>query len=108
LDRRADEATDDPYGQVARREVLARVESALADLPARMQQILALYYCEELCLREIGVVLGVTESRVCQIHAEATKRLRTVLGVDASDDASGADGSLVVAARPRGAVRRHA
>jgi RNA polymerase sigma factor for flagellar operon FliA len=40
-----------------------------------MQQVLALYYCEDLNLKEIGHVLGVTESRVCQLHGEATKRL---------------------------------
>ena len=41
-----------------------------------MQQVLSLYYRESLSLREIGLVLGVTECRVCQIHGEATKRLR--------------------------------
>jgi RNA polymerase sigma factor for flagellar operon FliA len=39
-----------------------------------------LYYCEDLNLKEIAVVLGVTESRVCQIHTEATRRLRGSLG----------------------------
>jgi RNA polymerase sigma factor for flagellar operon FliA len=45
-----------------------------------MQQVLSLYYCENLNLKEIGEVLGVTESRVCQIHGEATRRLRQTLG----------------------------
>ena len=45
-----------------------------------MQQVLSLYYCENLNLKEIGEVLGVTESRVCQIHGEATRRLRENLG----------------------------
>jgi RNA polymerase sigma factor for flagellar operon FliA len=45
-----------------------------------MQQVLSLYYCENLNLKEIGHVLGVTESRVCQIHGEATRRLRESLG----------------------------
>ena len=44
-----------------------------------MQQVLSLYYCENLNLKEIGEVLGVTESRVCQIHGEATRRLREIL-----------------------------
>jgi len=42
--------------------------------------VLSLYYCDNLNLKEIGTVLGVTESRVCQIHGEATKRLRESLG----------------------------
>src|SRR6185369_6987240 len=48
----------------------------IEDLPEKMQQVLSLYYCDNLNLKEIGTVLGVTESRVCQIHGEATKRLR--------------------------------
>ena len=49
-------------------------------LPKRMQQILSLYYRENLSLKEIGAVLGVTECRVCQIHGEATRRLRDAHG----------------------------
>lgn len=53
---------------------------ALADavdqLPERERQVMGLYYEEALNLREIGSVLGVTESRVCQIHAQAVARLR--------------------------------
>ncbi len=51
------------------------------DLPEKMQQVLSLYYCENMNLKEIGQVLGVTESRVCQIHGEATRRLRESLSV---------------------------
>jgi len=42
--------------------------------------VIALYYDEELNLREIGQVLGVSESRVCQIHSQAAIRLRSRLG----------------------------
>ena len=55
-----------------------------------MQQVLALYYCEDLNLKEIGHVLGVTESRVCQIHGEATKRLRAQLGEEFAEDMAAA------------------
>ena len=56
------------------KESLAR---AIASLPERERLVLALYYDEELNLREIGEVLGVSESRVCQIISQALIRLRS-------------------------------
>ena len=76
LERVADESADDPQELAARRELIDRLARDIAALPPRMQQVLSLYYRESLSLREIGLVLGVTECRVCQIHGEATKRLR--------------------------------
>ena len=64
--------------------------SHIERLPEKMQQVLALYYCEDLNLKEIGHVLGVTESRVCQIHGEATKRLRVLLGDEFAEDMAAA------------------
>lgn len=52
---------------------------AIESLPEREGMVLSLYYDDELNLREIGRVLGVTESRVCQIHAKAVARLRSLL-----------------------------
>lgn len=52
---------------------------AIASLPERERLVIALYYDEELNLREIGQVLGVSESRVCQIHSQAALRLRSRL-----------------------------
>ena len=56
------------------------IKKALADairgLPEREQMVLSLYYDQELNLKEIGLVLGVSESRVCQIHSQATIKLR--------------------------------
>ncbi|MDH3886801.1 MAG: sigma-70 family RNA polymerase sigma factor, partial [Desulfobacterales bacterium] len=49
---------------------------AIAGLPERESLVMAMYYDEELNLREIGEVLGVSESRVCQIHGQALIRLR--------------------------------
>jgi RNA polymerase sigma factor for flagellar operon FliA len=49
---------------------------AVKQLPEREQQLMALYYDEELNLKEIGAVLGVSESRVCQLHSQAVARLR--------------------------------
>lgn len=53
--------------------------AAIENLPEREQLVLSLYYEQELNLREIGEVLGVGESRVCQIHAQAVLRLRARL-----------------------------
>jgi RNA polymerase sigma factor FliA len=55
------------------KEALAR---AISSLPERERLVLSLYYDEELNLREIGEVLGVSESRICQIHVQALIRLR--------------------------------
>ncbi|MGB8885549.1 MAG: FliA/WhiG family RNA polymerase sigma factor [Candidatus Korobacteraceae bacterium] len=56
-----------------RKQILA---DAIAQLPEREQQVLALYYQEELTMKEVGAVLGVGESRVSQIHSVAVARLR--------------------------------
>ncbi|MCU0273939.1 MAG: sigma-70 family RNA polymerase sigma factor, partial [Acidimicrobiales bacterium] len=56
------------------RQILAE---AINRLPEREKIVLTLYYYEGLTLAEIGVVLGVTESRVCQIHTKAVLQLRS-------------------------------
>lgn len=67
---------DEGIGDSELRRALVR---AIGELPAREGQVMGLYYEEGLNLREIGAVLGVTESRVCQIHAQAVARLRARL-----------------------------
>lgn len=52
---------------------------AITELSEREQLVISLYYHEELTMQEIGAVLGVTESRVCQIHTQAIARLRAAL-----------------------------
>src|SRR5215207_5546412 len=79
LERTGDQTADDPFEIASRREMLQRLVSGIGGLPEKMQQVLSLYYCDNLNLKEIGAVLGVTESRVCQIHGEATRRLRDTL-----------------------------
>ena len=73
-------ANDDPFLCAERTELSERLSKAIRKLSERQQQVLQLYYKEELTLREIGEVLSVTESRVCQIVSEATLRLRVLLG----------------------------
>ena len=67
-------------GQLAetneRQEQLVQI---ILQLPDQQQKVLNLYYYEELTLKEIGAVLDVTESRVCQIHGAAMKQLRKVM-----------------------------
>jgi RNA polymerase sigma factor for flagellar operon FliA len=79
LERTSDANSPDPFEVTAHREALAHLVSGIDDLPEKMQQVLSLYYCENMNLKEIGEILGVTESRVCQIHGEATRRLRESL-----------------------------
>ena len=58
------------------------ISDGLEKLPEREQVILALYYGQDLTLKEIGAVFGITESRVCQLHAQALKRLRARMEQD--------------------------
>src|SRR5690606_8694668 len=73
----ANATPDRAFEQGAFREALAE---AIDGLPERERLVLSLYYEQELNLREIGAVLGVSESRACQIHGQAAVRLRARLG----------------------------
>lgn len=64
-----------------RNEVNSLLEKAIADLPEQERRVLTLYYFEELMLKEIGKILGVSESRVSQIHTKAILKLRGCLGL---------------------------
>lgn len=72
-----------PEAQVLKKDLATRVADAIDGLPERLRTVLALYYQEECTLREIGEVLGVTESRACQLHSEAIHRIRAVLQITA-------------------------
>jgi len=67
---------DTPFFRCMRSEMKELLARAVADLPEKEQQVLALYYFEELTMKEVGVVLGIGESRVSQIHSLAVVRLR--------------------------------
>lgn len=66
--------------EIEAKQLRTQLVIAVKKLPDRTQKVLALYYQEECTLAEIGQILGVTESRVCQILGEATVRLRASLG----------------------------
>lgn len=68
-----------PLESVLAGEEKAWLAGAVDRLPERQRLVLALYYQEELTLKEIGLVLGVSESRVCQLHAQALARLRAIM-----------------------------
>jgi RNA polymerase sigma factor for flagellar operon FliA len=70
---------ENPFEGLEREGFKASLADAIASLPERERLVIALYYDEELNLREIGQVLGVSESRVCQIHSQAALRLRSRL-----------------------------
>lgn len=72
----ADSDAPDPETVVERRELIRHLAAALAKLPKNEKLVLALYYHEELTMREISRVMGVSEPRVSQLHAQALLRLR--------------------------------
>ncbi len=84
LDRHAAEAmVPDPLAMMEQASARAALVLAIEGLPEREKMMMALYYEQDLNLREIGDVLGVTESRVCQLHSQAIARLRSaVVGED--------------------------
>jgi len=77
LDTISDPRAEDPQESLASSEIKDRLTEAIASLPEREQLVVALYYYENLTLREIGEVLGVTESRVSQLHTKAVMRLKS-------------------------------
>tara|TARA_R110002072_G_scaffold31735_18_gene97734 strand:- start:51319 stop:52044 length:726 start_codon:yes stop_codon:yes gene_type:complete len=68
-----------PMDQIQKRDFQRCLAEAISTLPEREQLVLSLYYDDELNLREVGEVLGVSESRVSQIHSQAALRLRSKL-----------------------------
>jgi RNA polymerase sigma factor for flagellar operon FliA len=76
---RSNSAETGPFDGVQNEAFREALAEAIAGLPERERLVIALYYDEEMNLREIGQVLGVTESRACQIHSQATFRLRSRL-----------------------------
>ncbi len=74
-----DDPEETPLLLCLRSEMKHMLAEAIAELPEKERQVLALYYYEELTMKEVGAVLGVGESRVSQIHSMAVVRLRSRL-----------------------------
>jgi RNA polymerase sigma factor for flagellar operon FliA len=86
LDTMKDPSAVDPARELGVSELKDRLAHAISRLPEREKLVVALYYYENLTLREIGEVLGVTESRVSQLHTKAVLRLKARLQSDADGD----------------------
>lgn len=82
MDALADESADLPEEQYSILEFTERLAEAIRRLPMREKILLTLYYHEELNMKEVALVLGLTESRVSQLHSQMVLRLRGFLGLD--------------------------
>ena len=89
VDTLEDPNSVEPGGEIEATEVKEMIGEAIAALPEREKLVITLYYYEELTLREIGEVLGVTESRVSQLHTKAILRLKARLAAAQSRAAFG-------------------
>ena len=77
LDRHVADEGADPMAVLRDQRLRASLVEAIKALPEREQYIMGMYYEHDMNLKEIAAVLGVTESRVCQLHSQAIARLRT-------------------------------
>jgi RNA polymerase sigma factor for flagellar operon FliA len=78
INRTADDGPD-PFGHIVDEGFRKALAAAIEELPERERMVMSLYYDDELNLKEIGAVLKVTESRVCQLHGQALVRLKARL-----------------------------
>jgi len=78
----ADDRSRQPDAIVEHQQLLGAVGDAIVTLPEREQLLFSLYYVEEMNLKEIGAVLGVTESRVSQLLSAIVKKLRILLRIE--------------------------
>ena len=73
-----------PQEQMEEKNVKQQLEKALQRLPERERVIMVLYYQENMTLKEIGAALNMSESRVCQLHAQSIMKLKNILSEDRS------------------------
>ena len=95
---------EDPLFICLRGELEERLTDAIANLPDRERLVMTLYYYEEMTMREIGLALGVVESRVSQVHASAVVHLRSALKDLAASGALQKTGTRRAGERPRRVV----
>ncbi len=74
-----------PEERAARNEIEERLARAIEKLPPNERHVITLYYYDELTLKEIGEVLGLSESRICQVHGAVMKKLRNILNFGVHD-----------------------
>src|SRR5512145_2133627 len=89
------QAPDKAYEE---REVRDRIRAAITSLPPRERKVVGMYYYSEATMKQIGLEIGVNESRVSQLHARAIQRLRKALGADCpAGDAAAAMRPAIIA-----------
>jgi len=76
LDRHIADADADPMSLLRNQRLRESLVTAIKSLPEREQYIMSMYYEQDMNLKEIALVLGVTESRICQLHSQSIARLR--------------------------------
>ena len=79
LDRHVADESENPLAQLQDRRMRQALIEAIKTLPEREQYVMSMYYEHDMNLKEIAAVLGVTESRVCQLHSQTIARLRVKL-----------------------------
>jgi RNA polymerase sigma factor for flagellar operon FliA len=79
LDRHVSDPNGSPLDALLERNMRSHLVEAITKLPEREKVLMGLYYEQELNLKEIGDIMGVSESRVCQLHSQAVARLRAAL-----------------------------
>ncbi len=79
LDRHVADEDANPMGLLEDRRMREALVEAIKNLPEREQYVMSMYYEHDMNLKEIAAVLGVTESRVCQLHSQSIARLRARL-----------------------------
>jgi len=72
-------SAENPFATFKLSETKQVIASTIASLPDKERLVISLYYYEDLNMKDIGQILGITESRVCQIHTKSVLRLRAKL-----------------------------
>ncbi len=85
IDTIEDTSSVSPLEKLEEKDVRNELQAALKKLPERERMVMVLYYHENMTLKEIGENIEVSESRVCQIHAQAIMKLRNILNANRSD-----------------------
>ena len=79
LDRHVADEDVNPLAMLQDRRMREALVDAIKNLPEREQYVMSMYYEQDMNLKEIAAVLGVTESRICQLHSQSIARLRVRL-----------------------------
>ncbi len=85
IDTIEDEHSNKPEEEIEKTDAKHELEQALKKLPERERMLLVFYYHENMTLKEIGEAINVSESRVCQLHAQAIMKLRNILSQSRSE-----------------------